>query len=291
MIKIKVKNANRIIIYIVLIFASILILLPVYWMLKGSFSTLESLYRQPPEIWPVNPTIDNYKFLLGFFPEDATQYGISTDLFPRSILNSLVVTIVATIVGIFLCSITGFAFAKYRFKGKDVLFFAILGMIMIPQVAIFIPNYILMAKLKLINTYWALILPNVAHPFGIFWMRQYISRSIPDSVIESARIDGCNEFSIYTRIILPIIRPGLGALAIFLFLLKWNDLILPLAYTTKNEMFTFPLVLNILRQYQYGNPLNLLMAGSIISIIPILITFLVAQKQFVAGITLGAVKE
>lgn len=267
-------NLSLVGIYIVLILVAIVTITPFYWGVISSFRGYSELFD--PKVWVDNPTVENYLRLL------------TTTLFPRWLLNSSVIAVSHTLLVLFFCSLGGYAFAKYEFRGKGILFLVILGSMMIPIWVGIIPMFIWFAKLRLINTYWVLILPGSANAFGIFLMRQYI-QGIPSEMMDSARIDGCSEFQIYCKIILPVIKPVLATLTIFTFLFSWNNFLAALIFMVTEEMFTVPVGLSALvgmQQPQYG----MLMAGTFISVIPVVIIFLRMQKEFVAGLTLGAVK-
>lgn len=267
-------NLSLVGIYIVLILVAIVTITPFYWGVISSFRGYSELFD--PKVWVDNPTVENYLRLF------------TTTLFPRWLLNSSVIAVSHTLLVLFFCSLGGYAFAKYEFRGKGILFLVILGSMMIPIWVGIIPMFIWFAKLRLINTYWVLILPGSANAFGIFLMRQYI-QGIPSEMMDSARIDGCSEFQIYYNIILPVIKPVLATLTIFTFLFSWNNFLAALIFMVTEEMFTVPVGLSALvgmQQPQYG----MLMAGTFISVIPVVIIFLRMQKEFVAGLTLGAVK-
>lgn len=267
-------NLSLVGIYIVLILVAIVTITPFYWGVISSLREYSELFD--PKVWVDNPTVENYLRLF------------TTTLFPRWLLNSSVIAVSHTLLVLFFCSLGGYAFAKYEFRGKGILFLVILGSMMIPIWVGIIPMFIWFAKLRLINTYWVLILPGSANAFGIFLMRQYI-QGIPSEMMDSARIDGCSEFQIYYKIILPVIKPVLATLTIFTFLFSWNNFLAALIFMVTEEMFTVPVGLSALvgmQQPQYG----MLMAGTFISVIPVIIIFLRMQKEFVAGLTLGAVK-
>jgi len=261
-------------IYIVLILVAIVTITPFYWGVISSLREYSKLFN--PKMWVDNPTLENYVKLF-----TATS-------FLRWFFNSLVIAVSHTLLVLFFCSLGGYAFAKYEFRGKEILFLLILGSMMIPIWVGIIPMFLWFSKLRLINTYWVLILPGSANAFGIFLMRQYI-QGIPSEMMDSARIDGCSEFHIYYQIILPVIKPALGALTIYTFLFSWNNFLAALIFMRTKDMFTVPVGLSALvgeQQPQYG----VLMAGTFISVIPVVIIFLRMQKELIAGLTLGAIK-
>jgi ABC-type glycerol-3-phosphate transport system permease component len=268
-------NLSKVILYLVLTLFAVFTVIPFYWTLTSSFKPRNEIFDRPTLI-NQNLTLRNYRELL------------TKTEFPRWVFNSLFVAVIYTVMVLFFCSLGGFAFAKYEFAGKGVLFFIVLSSMTIPIWAIILPLFIWFSKLKLMDTYLAIILPGSANAFGIFLMRQYI-HGIPSELLDSARIDGCGEFKIYYQIVLPVIKPAVGALAIFAFLHSWNAFLLPLLFLRSPGMLTVPVGVSQFvgqKTFEYG----WLMSGSMISIIPMLFIFLAMQKQLVAGLTFGAVK-
>lgn len=270
------SKKNLAVLYIVLSLIAAFSLIPIFWALISSFKPQSSLFELT--ILRIEDfMVDNYIHLF------------TTTSFPRWFLNSIIVAISFTLLSLFFCSLGGYAFAKYDFFGKKILFLIVLGSMTVPPWTTVIPLFKWFSQLGLIDTYWALILPGSANAFGIFLMRQYI-RGVPSEILDSAKIDGCSEFGIYYRILLPITKPALGALGIYAFMTSWNNFISPLIFIRSPKMFTIPVGLAAfigLHDPQF----SLLMAAGIISVIPVTIIFLSMQKQFIAGLTLGAVKE
>ncbi|MBA7471584.1 MAG: ABC transporter permease subunit [Clostridia bacterium] len=267
---------NRIVIYAVLTLIGVSTLIPFLFAVSSSFKPQSCLFER--SILTIKDfTLDNYIRLF------------VTTSFPRWLFNSTIVGVSFSLLSLFFCSLAGYSFAKYDFLGKNALFLIVIGSMTIPPWVMIVPLFTWFTRLRLINTYWALILPGSASGFGIFLMRQYI-HGIPSEILDSARIDGCSDFRIYYQIVLPLIKPALGALGIFVFMNSWNNFISPLVFIRTPDMFTIPVGLAAF--VGQNNPeFSLLMAGGMISVIPILIIFLIMQKQFVAGLTLGAVKE
>jgi ABC-type glycerol-3-phosphate transport system permease component len=275
------KTTQRLVLtvlYAVLIVAAILSLIPFYWMIMSSFKPLQDILTIPVWVIPQHFTLDNYSTLL-------TQ-----TLFLRSMLNTVVVAGSSVILQVFLCSLAGFAFAKYRFRGRNLLFTLVLGTVMIPVSVQLVPNYLLMAKLGWLNTLLPLIIPTAANAFGIFWMRQYMY-SVPDELLDAARLDGSSEFGLYWRIVIPVVRPALGALALFVFTTSWNDFLLPLVYLRSQETFTVQLMIDSIFRVRFQQNFHLLMSASVLAIIPMTVLFFTLQRQFIAGLTMGSVKE
>ncbi len=262
-----------------LLVISLAFIMPFYWMFTSSIKSLPDIQKMPPEAIPLSPTLDNYKQLLG-----ETLYG-------RSLLNSIFVATITTFLVLFLCSLAGYAFAKLHFCGRDQLFILMMAAMLVPTIVLLIPTYIIMTKVGLIDTFWSLILINIAPPFGIFWMRQYIMSAVHDELIEAALIDGASYFGGYWRVVLPIITPALASLAIFTFTLSWNSFLQPLTLLRSPENLTYPVQLVAMQSITFPvRPTHLIMAGATLSVIPILIIFIFLQRYFVSGLTAGAVK-
>jgi alpha-1,4-digalacturonate transport system permease protein len=208
--------------------------------------------------------------------------------YKRYFFNSVFVTTVATVLTLVINSMAAYAFAKYNFRGRDGLFVLTLAMIMIPLQVILIPIYLVVAQLGMVNTYWGLIIPAAATPTGVFVIRQYML-TIPDELIESARIDGAGEFRIYARIVLPLARPALAVVAIFSILWRWNDFIWPLLVAQDEKFYTLPVALAQLNG-RLAVPTNIIIAMSVMSIIPVLFMFVFMQRQIVQGISQTGMK-
>lgn len=266
------------VLYTILIVSAFLSLIPFYWMLMSSFKPLDDILTIPVWLVPLRPTIDNYVQLL------------TKTLFLRSMGNTLFVAAVNVGLQVFFCSLAGFAFAKYRFRGRNFLFTLVLGTVMIPASVQLVPNYIIMTRLGWLDTWLPLIVPTAANAFGIFWMRQYMY-SVPDELLDAARLDGASEFGLYWRIVLPIVRPALGALALFVFTTSWNDFLAPLVYLRSQEVYTVQLMIASIFRTRFQQNFHLLMSASVLAIIPMVILFFSVQQQFIAGLTLGSVKE
>ncbi|MBN2092503.1 carbohydrate ABC transporter permease [candidate division KSB1 bacterium] len=252
-------------------------LLPFFWMLSASFMPTGEASSFPPKFLPSQFTINQYLFLF-----ERMHLG-------RFFLNSLILAISVSLVSLFVNSLAGFAFAKYHFKGKRSLFTFLLSSMIIPGQVTMLPVFLLLNKLGLLNTYFGIIIPGMASIFGIFLIRQYL-QGIPDSLIEAARIDGASDWRIYWRIILPLALPVLVTLTLFTFMGTWNDFLWPLIVMTNEDMYTLPVAIsNLLGEHALD--LELMMAGSVITILPVLIVFMFLQKYYIQGILLGGIKE
>jgi alpha-1,4-digalacturonate transport system permease protein len=200
----------------------------------------------------------------------------------RYFSNSVIVTVLATALTLLINSMAAYGFAKYNFRGRDGLFVLTLAMIMIPLQVILIPIYLVVSSLGMVNTYWGMIIPAAATPTGVFVIRQYML-TIPDELIESARIDGAGEFKIYARIVLPLARPALAVVAIFSVLWRWNDFLWPLLIAQEERLYTLPVALALLNG-QLVVPYPVVLAMSVMSIIPVLLIFIFMQRQLIQGI-------
>lgn len=250
--------------------------IPLYWMVVTAFQQPTLTMTFPPEWFPSNPTWANF------------QRFLERPHVWRWMLNSLVVAVSVTGVQVFVSVMAGYAFAKKEFPGKDLLFWSYVGSMMVPSQVTLVPLYIIMSKLGFIDTFYGLIFPAIAGPFGVFLMKQSMS-TLPTELIEAAKIDGSSEWGTFTRIILPLSKPGLAVLGIFTFVGQWNEFLWPLIITNSSAMRTLPIGLTLLQEevpMQYG----LLMAGATVAAIPMIVIFFSFQRYFLRGVTMGALK-
>ena len=261
-----------------LLFLALASLMPLYWMITGSFKLQSNAMRVPPEWFPANPTLENYDNLL--FRNSPTL---------RWFLNSAVVASGTSFLAVITSLLAGYAFGKKNFPGKTVLFWMLIVTMMMPKQISLIPLYILMQKLKWFNTYQGMIAPYVAYPFGIFLIKQFM-QGIPNDLLDAARIDGASEIGIFRYVVVPLTKPAIGALAIFAFVGAWNNYIWQLLMITKRQMYTLPVGVSQLTTTLGGYDLGFAMAGATFAFVPMLIVFLVFQDYFVKGITVGALK-
>jgi len=263
--------------YALLIVVSVFMILPFIWMVSTSLKPPDEIFAIPPIIISKHSSLSAYVYLQQHY----NILGI--------VKNTFVIAFSATILRLFFCALGGYGFAKFKFPGQGALFAFLLGTMVIPGVVTLVPIYIIMRDLKWIDTFWPLIIPGAANAFGIFFMRQYIM-SVSNELMDAARIDGASEFTIFWRIILPIIAPGLTSLGLIFFMGSWNDFIGPLIYLKSPEHFTLPLIIRSLVGPVGRTVYDVQMATSVISLIPLLIIFLIFQRRFVEGITAGAIK-
>jgi ABC-type glycerol-3-phosphate transport system permease component len=240
--------------------------------------------KPPDEIFTIPPIIISRHSSLSAYAYLQQQYHIL-----NIVKNTFVIAFSATVLRLFFCALGGYGFAKFKFPGQGALFAFLLSTMVIPSAVTLVPIYIIMRNLKWIDTFWPLIIPGAANAFGIFFMRQYIM-SVSNELMDAARIDGAGEFTIFWRIILPIIAPGLTSLGLIFFMGSWNDFIGPLIYLKSPEHFTLPLIIRSLIGPVGRTVYDVQMATSVISLIPLLIIFLIFQRRFVEGITAGAIK-
>lgn len=266
----------------VLTVIALLFLTPLYWMFTGSFKAQISTIKTPPDIFPSPPTLLNWQHL----------FGVDLPVL-RWFANSLIVAGGTTLFVLLISSMTGYSFGKKKFIGSKTLFLLMLATMMLPSQVILIPLYILVRALNLYNTYWGMMLPMIASPFGIFLMKQFMA-TIPNEIMDAARMDGVSEWGMYWEIILPLSGPALAALAIFTFSNAWNNFMWQLLIASDINMFTLPVGISAMSRTAIGDrsiiDIGLLMAGGSFGALPMIIFFIVFQKYFVKGITLGAVK-
>lgn len=266
----------KIISYLLLGIGTVIVLFPFVWALLLSLKDNAEILSVPPSFLPKEIYTGGYKKVL-------TETPIGSWF-----LNSLVTAAVTVVGTCFTSAIAGFVFAKYEFRLKKVLFMLILSTMMVPFQVIMIPLYLICAKLDIINTLWALILPGLVSGFGIFLCRQCIEE-IPDELLEAARMEGAGEFQVFSKIIVPNIKPTLSALAIFTFVAKWNDYQWPLIVLSDIDKMTLPIALKFFESSQLAD-LNATMSASVIIIIPVVTIFLIFQKQFIEGMTISGIK-
>jgi len=264
--------------YAVLIVGLVATLLPFVYITISSLKTEAELRKTPPDFFPQQPTLKHYTTIL-------TNVDISIE---RNVMNSVVVSFARVAITLFTSSFAGYILAKYHFKGKNLAFGVILIQIMIPFQVVMIPNYLIVVKLGLIDSLWALIIPTMVDAFGIFMMKQFIE-SLPAELMDAARMDGASEFGIYSRIVLPQMGPPLASLGIFTFMATWNDYLWPLIVLTTPENRTIPLLL-VWYQTQHSSNQGLVLAASMLTLLPIFIVYIFAQRWIVDQASQSAFK-
>lgn len=269
------KKVYDILVVIILILLAIFFIFPLYWIVTGSFKDAAAINAAVPEWFPLNPTTDNYVRL---FAKPAVKW----------LANTVFMAVMSMLLTCATASLAGYALAKKRFVGQSIVFGLFVCAMALPKQVVLVPLLKEMSFLGLHDNIWAVILPTVGWPFGVFLMKQF-SETIPTEMLEAARIDGAGEIKTFIQIVLPIIKPGIGALAIFTFISTWNDYFLQLIMLNSSDVLTISLGIAKL-QAEMSTDFGLIMAGAALAAIPIVTIFLIFQKYFTQGITMGAVK-
>jgi multiple sugar transport system permease protein len=267
-------RAGRTSLYVVLTILGVIAALPFVWMILASFKPEAEIRQIPPTFWPANPSLDNYRTIL----EDP-ELPLAT--FYR---NSAFIAVMNAIATLFTASVLGYVFAKFEFRWRTPMFWFILATMMIPAQVTMLPAYLILLQLDLLNNPWGLIIPSFIDAFAVFLMRQFIV-SIPNDEIWSARVDGSSEWRIYRSIVLPQLRAPLATLGMLTFMFNWNAYLWPLIVLTEQDKRTLPIILTWYSD-QHSSQENLVMAASVLIVIPVLIVFAMAQKWIVRGLTL-----
>jgi multiple sugar transport system permease protein len=270
-------RAAKVVLYVVLILGLLVVVGPFVWMLLASVKPEAEIRAVPPTWLPHTFTLANFRSLF-------TRLN-----FPLYFFNSTLVAALITAGNLVFCSLLGYALAKLRYPGRKALFLIVLGMLMVPGMVTFVPQFVLVSNMHLANSYAGLVLPFLAGPFGVFLMRQFLL-SIPDDLIEAARIDGAGEFRIFWRVVLPLCRPALATLGILTFLSSWNNFLWPLVVATTEDKYTLPVALALYSVGQNRVNFGLLLAGAVVVVLPVLILFLVLQRHFLRGIATTGLK-
>lgn len=273
--KLNQKTGYDIFVLVVMILLAILMIFPLYWIITGSFKDAAAINAANPEWFPKNPTVDNY---IRLFAKPAFRW----------LFNTVFMAVMAMILTCLTAAMAGYALAKKRFIGQAVVFSLFICAMALPKQVVLIPLLKEMSFLGMHDTLWAVILPTVGWPFGVFLMKQF-SETIPSEMLEAAKIDGAGEVKTFMTIVMPIIQPGIGALAIFTFINTWNDYFLQLIMLNSQNVLTISLGIAKL-QAEMATDFGLIMAGAALAAVPIIAVFLMFQKYFTQGITMGAVK-
>lgn len=263
-------------IWLLLVVGAGIMFFPVYWMFATAVRPKDEVFSGAAGLIPSSFVWQNFTDAIGRVP------------FLSWTANSLIITVFAVIITVTINLLCGYAFAKFRFAGRDILFLAVLSALMIPFQVIIVPLFLVVSELGLLSDYWGVILPRAAEAFGIFMVRQFMV-SIPDELLEAARIDGASELKIFFKIVVPLSKPIIAVLVIFTFMWRWNDFALPLIVMMKHEMYTVQLGLNLLRG-QFNTEWSMIMAIALLSLVPMLIIFTFFQRYFVQGISGSGLK-
>ncbi len=269
-------TAGQVIAYVVLLTGALTMIVPFLWMLSTSFKSLGEVFIFPPKLLGERIVWENYLRISDRYP------------FGRFFLNSLKISVIVTAFQVLTSSMAGFAFARLKFRGREAFFAMYLATLMVPFHVTLVPTFVMMRTFGWVDTHYSLILPSLVSAFGTFLMRQFFV-IIPVELEESARIDGCTPFGIFARIFMPLSKPALATLSVFTFMGTWNDYIKPLIFINSIGKMTVPLGLASM-QGLYSTDWPVLMAGTVIALLPVLVVFLLAQEYFVKGITLSGIK-
>ena len=265
--------------YLVLFPLSLMALLPFVWMILGAFKTGAEIRQIPPTFFPQHFTLENFRTVL-------TDPDLPLLLFYR---NSAIVALANVVQVLFTSSLFGYIFAKFEFRGKGLLFWFIMALMIVPSQLTMIPGYLILARLGLINNLLGLILPAAIDPFGIFLFRQF-AHGIPSELIDAARVDGANEFQIYWRIVLPQMKPALATFGLLTFMFNWNAYLWPLIVLTEKQVRTLPIILTWYST-RMGNKFHLTMAAAVLVVLPVLLLLMFVQRWIVKGITLSGLRS
>ena len=266
----------RIGVYVLLILGALLAILPMLWMVSASFMPTGDANTFPPKLLPRSVTLEHYRDLF-------TRLALG-----RALLNSTFIAVAVTVISVIVNSMAGYALAKLRFKSSRKVYRGLsVGLVLPAQVAM-LPLFLLMKQLHLVNTYWGVIIPGLASIFGILLTHQY-ALAIPDDLLDAARVDGASELQLYRLIVLPVIAPILATLAIWTFLSTWNDFMWPLIVLSDDRRYTLPVAIaNLVGEHVQDT--ELMMAGSVVTVLPVMLVFLFLQRYYIRGITAGSVK-
>jgi multiple sugar transport system permease protein len=271
------RRNRRVLLHIGLIVGLILMVGPFVWMTLGSFKTTGELRQLPPTIIPEDPTTANYRELFDRLD------------FPRYFFNSTLVAVCVTAGNLLFCSMLGYALAKLEFAGKRVVFVLVLATLMVPSIVTFMPLFVLISNMGLANTHAGLILPFVVGALGVFLMRQFIA-SLPDELLDAARVDGAGEYTIFFKIVLPLCGPALATLAILTFLGSWNAFLWPLVVASTEDMYTLPVAVALFSIGQQETNVALQMAGAVVVVLPVVVLFFAMQRFITQGIATTGIK-
>jgi multiple sugar transport system permease protein len=258
--------------YGLLLVVGLATLFPLYWMIASSLKPPDELTRLPPTWLPAHPNLDAFKTVFSVIP------------YAQAFLNSFIIAAGDTVAIVVTSVMAGFVFAKYRFRGRDLLFYAVLGTMFVPTIVTLVPTFHVIQALGLVDSVFGVMLPQLANAFGIFLMRQFI-RGVPDELLDAARVDGASEWTVLWRVVTPLLVPAVGTLVLFAFVFQWNSFLWPLTVLQSDDKFTVVLAMSRLLSYTSSIQFqNVVMAGALISVLPNLILFLFLQRYFVSSL-------
>lgn len=264
-------------IYLALALGLLLVFVPFLWLIASSFKPTSEIMAVNPSFFPVQPTLENYQQLF-----QRMSFGTFAG-------NSMLIAVVTTLGNLVFCSMCGYALAKLSFKGSGLVFQLVIVTLLVPPVVTLVPLFVLISNLGLVNTYAGLVLPFLVTPIGVFLMRQFML-SIPDDLIEAARLDGASEWRIFVQIVTPLCLPALSTLAVLTFLTSWNNLLWPVVVAQSEDMYTLPVALALYAVGQHSTNYGLLIAGAVVVVVPMLALFLALQRHFIQGVATTGLK-
>lgn len=272
------KRVMSFFLHLMMIIITFICIFPIIWMcliaLKPTSESLSGIHS----LWVAKPTLANFRRLFEMIPVAQNTW------------NSVFTAVAGTITSLFFCALAGFAFAKYKFPGRNFLFYFVIATMLVPPEVGAVPLFVIMKKMNLVNSLWSLVIPRIATAVGIFYMTQYI-RDVPDELIEAARIDGCRDFPAFLRIVLPVIKPALASWAVLTLVARWNDFFWPMLYLRKQAKYTLMVTISLLPVSEgLSTPWQVILAGTTLVIIPIIVVYLLLQTLQKAGMMAGAVK-
>ncbi|MHB0875549.1 MAG: carbohydrate ABC transporter permease [Anaerolineae bacterium] len=270
-------TARTVLLYVALVIGLLLFCIPPYYMATTSFKAESEVFSIPVHWIPAQFRLSNYPEAFAAAP------------FGRYFLNSTIEALAVVLITLFFCALAGYGLAKYHFLGRDLVFLFILSTMMIPFQVIVIPLYVVVYKLGWTNSYLGLIIPSSVTAFGVFLMRQFLI-TVPDELLDAARIDGAGEFAIFTRVVVPLLRPPLATLAILTFIGSWNDFLWPLLVVTKGHLFTLPVGMTVFTQPLRQPYWTYIMAVSTVASLPVVVVFVALQRYFIQGVVLSGMK-
>lgn len=271
------RSKKHVSVYAALSVGLVLVSGPFVWMLLGSLKTESELRQIPPTWWPERFTLENY-----------TELFSRLD-FPTYFFNSVVVALTVTVGNVIFCSMLAYPLAKMEFRGKRVLFLLVMGMLMVPGMVTFVPLFVLVSNLGLVNTLPGLILPFLAAPFGVFLMRQFML-GIPDELLDAARVDGAGEFRTFAGVVLPLCGPAMATLGVLTFLASWSNFLWPLVVAQTEDKYTLPVALALVSVGQNQTQYGLLLAGAVVVVVPVILVFIALQRYVIQGISTTGIK-
>ncbi len=288
------RQAFRVLVFLVLVIVAVVSLFPLYWLFNTALTPASSTVKLPPDLIPVNATLNNFVEIVQKSGMGKLRLG-SSDAFVRMprltlwFINTAFIALLSTGLHVLFDSMAGYAFAKKKFPGSNLFFWMILAALMIPGQVTLVPLYLMITKVRLVNTFAGIILPGLADVIGIFLLKQFI-QTLPGELEDAARVDGASEWSIYARIIVPLSAPALAVTAIFAFQRYWNAFLWPLIVLQSPDLFTLQVGLSYVHTSEFGTNYGLLMAGAALAAIPMIVFFFAFQRYFMQGLRIGAIK-